>query len=117
MRVAVATVRPLAHVFQCQISDRAYGPKDKQNVPLAIAFLQLFKSIGDAACSLGRRDLTPTLRAAIPDVRLTGQLFDLLLSGYFSQKLSLYCAMEDLTTGHQLMLYAFKKIPKRISYL
>ena len=79
MRVTVATVRPLAHVIQCQILDRAYDPKDKQNVPLAIAFLQLFKSIGDAACSLGGRDLTPTLPAAIPDVRLTGQLFDLLV--------------------------------------
>ena len=112
MRVTVATVRPLAHVFQCQISDRAYDRKDKQNIPLAIAFLQLFKSIGDAACSLGGRDLTPTLRAAIPDVRLTGQLFDLLLSGYLTPKLSLYCAMEDLSTGHQLMLCAFNKYQK-----
>ena len=73
----MATVRPLAHVFRCQISDRAYNPKDKQNVPLAVAFLQLFKSIGDAACSLGGRVLSPTLRAAILDVRLTGQLCDL----------------------------------------
>ena len=112
MRHTVATVRPLAHVFPCQISDRAYDPKGKQNVPLPIAFLQLSKSIGDAACSLGGRDLTPTLRAAIPDVRLTGQLFDLLLSGYFNPKLSLYFAMEDLYTRHQLMLYALKKYQK-----
>ena len=56
--------------------------------------------------------MTPTLRAAIPDVRLTGQLFDLLLSGYFNPKLNLYCAMEDLSTGHQWMLYAFNKYQK-----
>ena len=43
---------------------------------------------------------------------MTGQLFDLLLSGYFNPKLILYCAMEDLSTGHQLMLYAFNKYEK-----
>ena len=110
----MATILPLAHVFQCHISKSAYNPKDKQNVPLAIAFLQLFKSIGDAPCSLGRRDLSPTLRAAIPDVRLTGQLCDLLLSGYFDPNLSLYHAMEDLSTGHQLMLYSFNKYQKDV---
>ena len=110
----MATVRPLAHVFRCQISDRAYDPKDKQNGLLAVAFLQSFKSIGDAACHLGGRDLSPTLHAAILDVWLTGQLFDLLLSGYFNPKLSLYCAMEDLSTGHQLMLYAFNRYQKSI---
>ena len=49
---------------------------------------------------------------AIPDVRLTGQLFDLFLSGYVNPKLSLYCAMEDLSTGHQLMVYAFNTYQK-----
>ena len=112
MRVTVATVQPAAHVFQCQISDRSYDRKDKQKVPLAFAFLQLFKSIGDAACSLGGRDLSPTLHAAIPHVPLTGQVFDLLLSGYFNPKLSLYCAIEDLSTGHQLMSYSFNTYQK-----
>ena len=38
-----------------------------------------------------------------------GHLFDLLLSGYLNPKLSLYCAMEDLSTGHRLILYSFNK--------
>ena len=112
MRVAVATLRPVAEVFHCHISDWPYHPKDKQNVPLAVAFSQLFKSIGVAACSLGGRNFSPVLRAAIPDVRLTGHIIDLLLWGHFDAKLSLYCAMEDLSTGHQLMLYSFNKYQK-----
>ena len=112
MRVTVATFRPVAHVLDCEILGRAYHPKDKQNVPLAIAFSQLFKSIGVAACSLGGRNFSPVLRAAYPDVRLTGHLIDLLLWGHFDAKLSLYCAMEDLLTGHQLSLYSFNKYQK-----
>ena len=99
-------------MFPCHISDRTYDPKDKQKVLLAVAYLQLFKSNGNAACSLGRRDLSPTLHAAIPDVRLTGQLFDLLLSVYFNPKYSLYCAIGDLSTGHQLMLYSCNEYQK-----
>ena len=77
-----------------------------------ICSLQVFKSIGDAACSLGRRDLSPALGVAIHAWRLTGQPFDLLLSVYFNPKLSFYCAMEDLSTGHRLMLYSFNKYQK-----
>ena len=95
MRITVATVRPMPHVFQRRVSDRAYNPKDKQKVPLAVAFLQLLKIIGDAACSLGGSDLSLALRAAIPDVRLTGQVFDLMLLGYFDPNLNLYVAMEN----------------------
>ena len=61
------------------------------------------------ACSLGGRDLSPALRVTIPDVQLPGQLFDLLLLGYFNTKLSLYCAMEDLSTGHQLIFNKCQK--------
>ena len=81
-------------------------------MPLADAFLQLFKRIGDAACSLGGRDWSLVLCAAIPDVRLTGQVFDFLMSRYFDPKLSLYVGMENLSTGHQLMLRGFNKYTK-----
>ena len=47
-----------------------------------------------------------------PDVRLTGHVFDHVLSGYFDPKLSLYAAMENLPTGHELMLSGFNKYTK-----
>ena len=44
--------------------------RTSKTFPLRV--LQLFKSIGDAACRLGGRDLSPTLRAAILDVWFPG---------------------------------------------
>ena len=116
LRITLATIRLFAHVFKCRISDRAYNPMDKQNVPLGVAFLQLFNSIGNAACSLDGRSLSAALRGAIPAVRLTGLIFDLLLLGYFDAKLTLYVGMKNLSTGHQLLLYIYSTNTQRSSH-